>query len=103
MTASCLPGYRIRGSGCAPACLIMFDSTLSCIQYLQDQDGVLYPSKVISDSPARLHDAMSDHLQDQDDLLYPSNIMFDRRIVRGNTYSAQILPAEAVMAETKQR
>ena len=50
-----------------------------------------------------MHDAMSDRLQDQDDLLYPSNIMFDRRIVRGNTYSAQILPAEAVMAETKQR
>lgn len=27
-------------------------------------------------------------------MLQPANIMFDRRVVRGNTYAAQILPAE---------
>jgi hypothetical protein len=26
--------------------------------------------------------------------LFPSNIMFDRRVVRGNTYAARVLPAE---------
>ncbi|UPR03200.1 flagellar radial spoke protein 3 [Chloropicon primus] len=30
----------------------------------------------------------------------PSNIMFDRRVVRGNTYAAQILPAEPLMETT---
>ena len=29
-----------------------------------------------------------------------SNIMFDRRVVRGNTYAAQILPAEALVQAT---
>ena len=29
----------------------------------------------------------------QDEPQYPANIMFDRRVVRGNTYAAQILPA----------
>jgi radial spoke head protein 3 len=33
----------------------------------------------------------------QDDIFQPANIMFDRRVVRGNTYAAQILPAEAPM------
>lgn len=33
--------------------------------------------------------------QGQQDILQPANIMFDRRVVRGNTYAAQILPAEA--------
>lgn len=27
----------------------------------------------------------------------PTNIMFDRRVVRGNTYAAHILPAEPVL------
>jgi len=31
---------------------------------------------------------------------YPANIMFDRRVIRGNTYAAQILPA-AVPLETQ--
>ena len=26
--------------------------------------------------------------------LYPPNIMFDRRVVRGNTYASRVLPAE---------
>lgn len=30
----------------------------------------------------------------ENDVLQPANIMFDRRVVRGNTYAAQILPAE---------
>ena len=29
-----------------------------------------------------------------------SNIMFDRRVVRGNTYAAQILPAEPLVETT---
>ncbi len=31
----------------------------------------------------------------------PSNIMFDRRVVRGNTYAAQILPAEPILEATR--
>lgn len=32
---------------------------------------------------------------------YPANIMFDRRVVRGNTYAARILPAEVALTSTK--
>ncbi|KAK9816840.1 hypothetical protein WJX72_005799 [[Myrmecia] bisecta] len=32
--------------------------------------------------------------RDQEELMYPSNLMFDRRVVRGNTYASQVLPAE---------
>ena len=28
-----------------------------------------------------------------EDGMVPSNIMYDRRVIRGNTYAAQILPA----------
>lgn len=31
---------------------------------------------------------------------YPSNIMFDRRVVRGNTYAARILPADVSLTDT---
>lgn len=30
-------------------------------------------------------------------MLIPSNLMFNRRVVRGNTYSAQILPGDMPM------
>jgi len=40
---------------------------------------------------------------DQDDTLFDgTNIMFDRRVVRGNTYSAQILPSEPLIDEIAQ-
>jgi len=32
---------------------------------------------------------------------YPANIMVNRRVVRGNTYAAQILPSEPIMEATK--
>lgn len=32
---------------------------------------------------------------------YPSNIMFDRRVVRGNTYAARILPADVSLTDKK--
>lgn len=32
-----------------------------------------------------------------DDVSFPTNIMFDRRIVRGNTYAAQIVPADTLL------
>mmetsp|Transcript_21170 Transcript_21170/g.58791 ORF Transcript_21170/g.58791 Transcript_21170/m.58791 type:complete len:521 (-) Transcript_21170:1259-2821(-) len=32
---------------------------------------------------------------------YPSNIMFDRRVVRGNTYAARILPADVSLTDTQ--
>lgn len=34
--------------------------------------------------------------------MLPSNIMYDRRVVRGNTYAAQILPAETMAQDTMQ-
>lgn len=33
--------------------------------------------------------------REDDESGYPSNIMFDKRVVRGNTYAARILPADA--------
>lgn len=35
----------------------------------------------------------------EDELLavQPANIMFDRRVVRGNTYAARLLPAEPIL------
>lgn len=47
--------------------------------------------------PLRLHALQArdeEPQQLQPELLYPSNIMFDRRVVRGNTYAARVLPAE---------
>jgi hypothetical protein len=32
---------------------------------------------------------------------YPANIMFDRRVVRGNTYAARILPADIALTDKK--
>jgi hypothetical protein len=32
---------------------------------------------------------------------YTSNIMFDRRVVRGNTYAARILPADVSLTDTQ--
>jgi hypothetical protein len=34
---------------------------------------------------------------------YPSNIMFDRRVVRGNTYAARILPADVSLTDTQSK
>jgi len=39
---------------------------------------------------------------EEDVFLDGTNIMFDRRVVRGNTYAAQILPAEPLMTELTQ-
>jgi hypothetical protein len=39
--------------------------------------------------------------EDEETSFYPSNIMFDRRVVRGNTYAARILPADVAMTDTK--
>jgi len=38
--------------------------------------------------------------EDYDDA-YPANIMFDKRVIRGNTYAAQILPAAVPQEEVK--
>jgi len=38
--------------------------------------------------------------QDEEPELYPSNIMFDRRVVRGNTYAARVLPAEPALTSS---
>jgi hypothetical protein len=35
--------------------------------------------------------------REDDPSAIPTNIMFDRRVVRGNTYAARILPAEPVL------
>lgn len=40
--------------------------------------------------------------EEEEGLMLPSNIMYDRRVVRGNTYAAQILPAEAIPQDTMQ-
>jgi hypothetical protein len=34
---------------------------------------------------------------EQPEEAYPSNIMFDRRVVRGNTYASRVLPAEPAL------
>ena len=34
---------------------------------------------------------------EEQEVLIPSNLMFNRRVVRGNTYSAQILPGDMPM------
>ncbi|GMH46067.1 hypothetical protein BSKO_14031 [Bryopsis sp. KO-2023] len=39
--------------------------------------------------------------REDDSNQYPANIMFDRRVVRGNTYAAQILAAEPHIVESK--
>mmetsp|Transcript_26597 Transcript_26597/g.66971 ORF Transcript_26597/g.66971 Transcript_26597/m.66971 type:complete len:512 (+) Transcript_26597:216-1751(+) len=39
---------------------------------------------------------------EEEQLMLPSNIMYDRRVVRGNTYAAQILPAETMAQDTMQ-
>lgn len=45
------------------------------------------------------------HVQYREDettqTLPTANIMFDRRVVRGNTYAARILPADATQTQTK--
>lgn len=33
----------------------------------------------------------------------PANLMFDRRVVRGNTYAARIVPAEPALNASKPR
>jgi len=43
---------------------------------------------------SNLFELQSNEEQEQ---LIPSNIMFNRRVVRGNTYSAQILPGDMPM------
>lgn len=37
------------------------------------------------------------HEGEEDGEAYPSNIMFDRRVVRGSTYAARVLPAEPAL------
>eukprot|EP00798_Chlamydomonas_sp_ICE-L_P019019 gene19019-25611_t len=37
----------------------------------------------------------------EEDATFNSNIMFDRRVVRGNTYAARILPADTVNSDAK--
>lgn len=39
----------------------------------------------------------------EDEGLYPANIMYDRRVVRGNTYAARILPADTSATGTRPR
>jgi hypothetical protein len=34
-----------------------------------------------------------EQMEELEDMMVPSNIMYDRRVIRGNTYAAQILPA----------
>ncbi len=39
--------------------------------------------------------------EDESQPLPTTNIMFDRRVVRGNTYAARILPADATATQPK--
>lgn len=39
--------------------------------------------------------------REEDAVPYPANIMFDKRVVRGNTYAARILPADVSLTDKK--